>query len=184
MRSAPSTASAWADSRRSRTTQRLFPAPDLLDDGVGIGGPDEGLRVLVILVEETIDSGLKVDDAREDAALEPPLRQRGEEALDGVDPRGRRWREMEVKPGVPLQPGAHRRMLVRHIVVDDQMQLAPGGDLAVDAVEKADELLMPVACHALADHLALQHVESGEKRRGAMPLVVVCHRPAAALLHR
>jgi hypothetical protein len=39
-----------------------------------------------VLVEEAVDGGLQIDDALEHAALEPPLGQRGEEALDGVDP--------------------------------------------------------------------------------------------------
>jgi hypothetical protein len=36
-----------------------------------------------------------------------------------------------------------------------QMQLSPGRGLAVDLVKEADEFLMPVARHALADDLAL-----------------------------
>jgi hypothetical protein len=75
-------------------------------------------------------------------------------------------------------------MLVRGVVVDDQMQFPPGRRLAVDLVEEADEFLMPVAGHALADDAALQHVEGGEQGRRAVTLVVVRHRPAAATLHR
>ena len=43
---------------------------------------------------------------------------------------------------------------------------------------------MPVALHAVADDLAVEHVERGEQRRRAVALVVVGHRPAAARLHR
>jgi hypothetical protein len=35
--------------------------------------------------------------------------------------------------------------------------------LAVDPVEEADELLMPVAAHALADDRAVERVERGEQ---------------------
>ena len=56
-------------------------------------------------------------------------------------------------------------MLVRGVIVDDQVHLAPGRGFAVDLVEKADELLMPVAAHALADDLAVEHVERGEQGR-------------------
>jgi hypothetical protein len=56
--------------------------------------------------------------------------------------------------------------------------------LAVDLVEEADEFLMPVAAHTLSDDPALQHVERGKQCRGTIPLVVVRHRSAAALLHR
>jgi hypothetical protein len=59
------------------------------DDFVRIGGPDEGLRQLVVIGDETVDGGLKVDDALEDAALEAALGEDGEEAFDGVEPTGR-----------------------------------------------------------------------------------------------
>ena len=47
-----------------------------------------------------------------------------------------------------------------------------------------EELAMPVAGHALADDCAVEHVESRKQGRGAVALVVMRHRPAAALLHR
>ena len=122
-----------------------LPAPDLFDDGVGIGGPGEGLGVFVGLREEAVDGGLEIDDALEDAALEPLLGQLGEEAFDRVEPGGRGRGEVEVEPRMPFEPGANLGMLVRRIVVDDQVQVPPGRGLAVDLVEKADELLMPVA---------------------------------------
>jgi hypothetical protein len=56
--------------------------------------------------------------------------------------------------------------------------------LAVDLVEEADELLMPMAAHALADDLAVEHVERGEQGRRAMALIIMGHRTAAAALHR
>jgi hypothetical protein len=40
--------------------------------------------VRLIPSDPTLDGGLKVDDGSEDAALQPPLAQRGEEALDGL----------------------------------------------------------------------------------------------------
>src|ERR1700716_1775305 len=89
-----------------------------------------------------------------------------------------------MEPLVPLQPGADLWMPVRGVVVDDQMQLRSGRGLAVDLVEETDEFLMPMTRHALADHLALQHVKRGEQRRRAVALVVMGHRPATALLHR
>jgi len=68
---------------------------------------------------------------------------------------------------VPAEPGADFGMLVRGVIVDDQMHLALGRDFAVDRIEKADELLMPVAAHTLADDLAVEHVERGEQ--GCVP---------------
>ena len=54
-------------------------------------------------------------------------------------------------------------------------QLA-GRDRRLDRVEEADELLVPVALHAVADDRAVEHVERGEQRGGAVALVVMGHR--------
>jgi len=55
--------------------------------------------------------------------------------------------------------------------------------LRLDSVEEADELLVPVALHIAADDGAVEDVEGCEQCRRAMTLVVVGHRPGAALLH-
>ena len=59
-----------------------------------------------------------------------------------------------------------------------------GRNLRLDGVEEADELLMPMALHAAADDLAVEHVEGGEQRGGAVALVVMGHGAGASLLHR
>ena len=64
-----------------------MPASDGGDDFVGIGGPGEGPRLLIVLIEEAVDRGLQVGDGAKDAALEPALCQGREEALDRVEPR-------------------------------------------------------------------------------------------------
>src|SRR6267142_5599402 len=89
-----------------------------------------------------------------------------------------------MEPRMPFEPSADLGMLMRGVVVDDQVQLALGWGFAVDLVEEADELLMAMAAHALADDLALQDVERGKQRRRAVALVVMGHRPAPTALHR
>ena len=64
----------------------LVPSPDGGDDLVGIGGPDEGLRVNVRFAQEAADRGLEVNNRAEHAAFEAALAQFGKEALDGVEP--------------------------------------------------------------------------------------------------
>src|SRR6516165_967628 len=76
-------------------------------------------------------------------------------------------------------------MLVGCVIVDDRMDLLTLGDLRVDLIEEADELLMPMALHIAADDGAVENVERGEQcRRRAVALVVVRHRPGAPRLHR
>jgi hypothetical protein len=59
------------------------------DDLVGVGGPDEGLGLLVVIDDEPVDGGLEVYDALEDAALEAAFGQ------DGAD-------SELIAPGVPI----------------------------------------------------------------------------------
>jgi hypothetical protein len=46
-----------------------MPAPDGGDDFIGIGDPLEGFGLSVVIVEEAVDGGLKIDERTEDATL-------------------------------------------------------------------------------------------------------------------
>src|SRR4029078_9758626 len=92
-------------------------------------------------------------------------------------------REVEGPAGMPSQPLAHLRVSVGGVVVDDGVDLLSRRHLRLDSVEEADELLVPVALHIAADDGAVEDVEGREQCRRAMTLVVVGHRPGAALLH-
>ena len=63
----------------------MVPASDGGDDFIRIGGPDEGFGAFVVLIQEAVDGGLKVDERMEDAAFEPAVGQPGEETLDGIE---------------------------------------------------------------------------------------------------
>ena len=126
-----------------------------------------------MLVDEAVDGGLKVDDGMEDAALEASAGELCEEALDGVEPRTRCRRKVEGPAWVAREPVADFRRLVGGIVVHDRVDELAGRDVAFQGIEEADELLMPVALHVVAGDSALQHVQGGEERRGAVALVVV-----------
>jgi hypothetical protein len=57
-------------------------------------------------------------------------------------------------------------------------------DLRLDRIEKADEVLAPMALHVAPDDSAIEDVKGSEQRGGTVTLVVVRHRPGAARLHR
>jgi len=59
-----------------------------------------------------------------------------------------------------------------------------GRNLALDGVEKAGELLMPMALHVAADDGSVEHVHGRKQRGRAVPLVIVGHGSSAALLQR
>ena len=68
-----------------------------------------------------------------------------------VEPGARGRREVEGPARMPGQPGADLGLLVGAIVVEDHVDHLAGRHGALDRVEEADELLMPVALHAAAD---------------------------------
>ena len=139
---------------------------------------------MVVLGEVAVDRGLEVDQRMEHAAPEAAVGQRGKEPLDRVEPRGRGRREVEGPARVPREPCPDLGVLVAGVVVEHDMDQLAGRDVALETVEEANELLVPVALHALPDHRAVEHVHGGEQRRRAVADVVVRHRAGPALLHR
>jgi hypothetical protein len=115
--------------------------------------------LLVVSGDEAVDGGLEVYDALEDAAPEPAFSEDGEEALYRVEPGGAGRGEVEGPAGMAAQPSDHLGVLVGGVVVEDGVDGLARWDLALDDIEEADELLMPVALHASPDDLAFQHVD-------------------------
>ena len=71
------------------------------------------------------------------------------------------------------EPGADLGVLVGAIVVEDHVDQLAGRHRRLDRIEEADELLVPVALHAAAEHGAVEHVECREQGRGAVPEIIV-----------
>src|SRR5271170_3839793 len=69
-------------------------------------------------------------------------------------------------------------VLVAAVVVEDHVDQPADWDVALEAIEKAQEFLVPVALHALPDHRAVKHVERREQGRGAVADVIVGIVPA------
>jgi hypothetical protein len=79
-----------------------YPRFDGSNDFIGIGGPHEGLGVIVAFVgflQEAVDGGLEIDDRAKEPAFEASLGEFGEEALDRIEPRNRGPGVMEDKRG-------------------------------------------------------------------------------------
>ena len=56
------------------------------DNFIGVGGPDEGFRLHIVLFQEAVDRSLQIEDRVEYAPFQSPFGERGEEPLDGVQP--------------------------------------------------------------------------------------------------
>ena len=118
-----------------------MPAFDGGDDFVRVRGPCEGLWRLGCFGE--VDGFLEMSTTDR----KTPRFKRWtawQVAFHGIEPRARCRREVEDEALVPVEPGAHLRMLVRCVVVEDEMDDFSGRNLGVDGVQKTDELLMTV----------------------------------------
>ena len=77
---------------------------------------------------------------------------------------------MEGPARVPGEPSLDLGMLVHGVVVEDDVDRLAFRHFALDGVEEADELLMAMALHIAANHLAVEYVERREQCRGAVSL--------------
>ena len=75
-------------------------------------------------------------------------------------------------------------MLVGPVVIHDEMEGEFRWSFAVDLLEESDKFLVPMAWHAVADHLAIEHAQRCKQRGSAIALVIVRHGPTATLLQR
>src|SRR6516164_1205806 len=83
-----------------------------------------------------------------------------------------------------FDPFKNLGVLVSGIVVDDHMDRFLLGHPGIDDVKEADELLMAMALHTLADDLTFQHIKRRKQCRDAVTLVVVGDGAGTSLLHR
>ena len=152
------------------------------NDGVGVGLPDEGPGVMVVLFDVAVDGGLEVGDRVEHAAFQVAAGEFGEEALDGVEPGARGRREVEGPARVPGQPSADLLVLVGGVVVEDHVNHLAGRDVALQGIQKPDEFLMAMALHVAPDHGAVEDVEGSKKRGRPVAPIVMGQRCAASPL--
>ena len=85
-------------------------------------GPDKRFGIGVVVSDVFIDYGNEFGDAGEYATAKPLGGDIAEEALDHVQPGCRGRREMHNKARVFVEPRLHGRMLVRGVVVGNQVQ--------------------------------------------------------------
>jgi len=112
--------------------------------------PDEGLCVAVVIGDVELDGVFQFDDGFEDAAPDAPSRDDGEEAFDRIQPGRRCGREVKDPSRVVGQPSVHLGMLVRSVIVQNDVDDLACLNLSFHRVEERDEFLMAMALHAAA----------------------------------
>ena len=135
-------------------------------------------------LDVSIDGVFEIGDGFEDAPPDFSAGDGREESLRRIEPRCRRWREVEGPSRVLGQPFHDIGVLVRFVVVENCVNDFPGRHGALHGVEEADELLMPMLAHAAPDHGSVENVQRSEQRRRSIAFVVVGHGPAFSRLER
>ena len=137
-----------------------------------------------MLLDVAADGVLEVGDGLEDAAPDAPAGDDGEEAFDGVKPRGRGGGEMEDPARMVGQPFSDLGVLVGGVIVRNGVDDLAGRNRPLHSVEKFDEFLVGVLGHAAANHRAVEDVEGSEQGGGAVALVVMGQGGAFPRLQR
>ena len=83
-----------------------------------------------------VDGGFEFGDAFKHAAADAIAGDEGEEAFDLVEPGTGRRREVHMEARMPFEPRFDLGMLVRGVVVGDQMHVEMGQRLGIDAAQE------------------------------------------------
>src|SRR3990172_6528401 len=100
---------------------------DLAQDFGRRGRPDEWTGVLVVFSQVLIDGADEFRDVAERAAADALAGDLTEPPLDQIEPRRSGGHEVEVVPLMGREPRLDLRVLVRPVVIKDQVDLAPTG---------------------------------------------------------
>src|SRR3990170_3469222 len=111
------------------------------------------------MVQVPLDGGDQLPHVSEAAPTNTLVGEFSEPTFDQVQPRTRRRDEVKTEPGMALEPSFYAGMFVGPIVVHDEMQVEFGRRFGVDLLEETDELLVPMARHAVADHLPVEQTQ-------------------------
>ena len=159
-------------------------ALDFFEDVSSLGRADKRLGLLIVLGQVVLDGGAEFAHARKHSAANRFVGEVAKESRHPVQPRRGGGRAREVESLLALQPAFHCGVLVRGVVVHDQMNLFVLRSWALDPTQKPQPRFGGLSGQAGSDHAAVECIERRKERRRAVAFVVVRHRLAASLLER
>ncbi len=159
-------------------------AGDLFENLFDTRHPDKGRWIGVPRGEKTSDSLLQLLHAAENTPAHGFLAEFGKPAFDEVEPTGTGGNEVQDKTGMFGQPAPDSFMAMGAVVIEDQVQGHGAGKLLIQAAQKLDELLMPVARVALADDSPFDDLKCRKESGRPVALIVMSEGAAASTLER
>lgn len=153
-------------------------------DVFGLGCPDKGLQVFVVMFYIIVDCDdefrhMSKDDQANSMYVYVP-----QESLDHVQPGRAGEHEVEVESPMQFHPLFGFRVLVRRVVVKNQANLVVLRGFPIDSIQKPDEFLVTLADSAFRDERAVKNFRFGEETRGYMPFVGMRHCSGTPALQR
>src|SRR5690242_4383369 len=93
--------------------------------------------------------------------------------LDLIEPRSVGGRVVKVKANPSRKPSFDSWMLMRAVVVHDQMHIELFGHASLNVAQEGQELLMAMARLTLSQYLSIGYVQSSKQGDGAVTFVVM-----------
>ena len=153
--------------------QGLSRTTDFAEDLLALRLPSVRLRLEVALRQIAHDIIGELAHAGEAPFADDILRQLSEEALDQIEPGRARRREVNMKSRMLCEPLLDTLLFVGAVVVDDQVQIQVLRRFPVDLLEETKPFDVRMARFRPRDQFAVEVIQCGKQRDGAMPCVVV-----------
>ncbi len=151
-----------------------FPSPlNLCQDIFTLGMPSVSLGILSPVGQILLDGLDQFSHTAKAAGANGVFGQLRKESLHQVQPTAARGRKMQMKPGTALQPSLDLRMLMRAIVIHNQVKVEPGWSFPIDLLEKSQPFHMGVLGFGSRNDLALQIAQGRKQGDRSMPEVIV-----------
>lgn len=140
------------------------------------------MGILVVIRQVFLNCSDQGRHARKAASAKALLAEFAKPTFNQIQPGTGRWGEVQMKTRMSLDPGFYAGMFMRAIIIHNQMEIEFGESFVIDYLKESDELLMPMAGHAVSDHLAVEHAQGGKQGGRSMADVIMRHCSTAAFL--
>ena len=131
------------------------------------------------MVNVVLDRLFQLLHAAEDSVANTVAGNVAEPTFDDVQPRAAGRGKVHVKPLVTLQPVLNFGVLVRGIVVDDQMQIQFWRRFRINLLQELNPFLMPMPRHAFGNNFPFAQFNGSKQCCGAIAFVLLCVRSSA-----
>jgi hypothetical protein len=96
-----------------------------------------------------------------------------EETLDQIKPRAGGWGEVQMEAFPAGEPRFYLRMLVRGIIVANDVDVLNCGDGSIDFFQEGQPLVVAVSRGSMSENLAAEVIQGRKEGYRAVPIVVV-----------